>query len=438
MKKSYGKVEKTGDSGRPGDCDPNQLAALRQFVLRIAAMPEVEDCVDGDPGVCGLDLHGLPPDNVLLRYLRARKFDVDAAFEMFTTCLQWRADSVVLDEGLTVSANNALQKFDMSKDKLNKASALWEFGYHHTDRNGRPLYIDRIGKCDVDAMLEVITIEEFLDWHIYQWEECLNEYFPACSIETQSCIEQNCSIVDLDGLKTSYLFNDKFKEVFKRMSKMDSDNYPETMGKFFIINAGWTFRSAWGLLKGFLDPKTAAKITVLGGDYKDELLKHIEPCHLPKFLKGGTCECKDGCLIAKPGPWQGGEFDSPKREGKRDSRERLGDVVREAAKSTDKKIVGDKEFREINKQKPAAPADPNEEFHDPEMDEPENFDELAREAELEEAARGEQAPEDEEEEELAELGSPTAARPPPPTSCWSCCGSKDKEIEKVPRKKAGS
>ena len=84
------------------------------------------------------------------------------------------------------------------------------------------------------------------------------------------------------------------------MSKMDSDNYPETMGKFFIINAGFVFRSAWKVLKGFLDPKarsmciivvltillaqTASKITVLGGSYKEELEKYIDPKHLPDFL----------------------------------------------------------------------------------------------------------------------------------------------------------
>ena len=29
---------KTGDSGRPGDCDPNQLAALKAFVLRVIGL----------------------------------------------------------------------------------------------------------------------------------------------------------------------------------------------------------------------------------------------------------------------------------------------------------------------------------------------------------------------------------------------------------------
>lgn len=420
---------KTGNSGRPGDCDPNQLAALKAFVLRIAEMPEILDCTeDGDPGVCGMDMGGLPPDNVCLRYLRARKFDVNLAVEMFSNCLQWRADSSMLDDGLKVSANNALQDFNIPQDKLDKAGELWQFGYHHTDRNGRPLYIDRIGKCDVHKMLEVISIEEFLDWHIFQWEECLNEYFPACSIANQTCIEQNCSIVDLDGLQTSYLWDAKFKEVFRRMSKMDSDNYPETMGKFFIINAGFVFRNAWKMLKGFLDPKTASKITVLGGSYKEELEKFIDPKHLPDFL-GGSCKCPGGCLSAKPGPWQGNSSLSAKRQGKHDSRSRLGDAAILASKACDGAYVTKKQLLGIQASKPGAGGE-EDEFHETswfgdhrDHEEPENIDEILVELEREEAAR---AQEPVEEEVTVELGSPTQAKPPPPQSCWSCCGSKDK------------
>ena len=91
--------------------------------------------------------------------------------------------------------------------------------------------------------------------HIYQWEECLDEYFTACSKHAGKLVETNFSILDLKGFRTGYLMNAKFKEVFQTVAKLDSDNYPECMGKFFIINAPWLFRTAWSGLKAFLDPK---------------------------------------------------------------------------------------------------------------------------------------------------------------------------------------
>jgi hypothetical protein len=49
------------------------------------------------------------------------------------------------------------------------------------------------------------------------------------------------------------------------------DNFPETLGATLIINAPTIFSVAWGIVKGFIDPRTQAKVTVLGSAYQERL-----------------------------------------------------------------------------------------------------------------------------------------------------------------------
>jgi hypothetical protein len=77
----------------------------------------------------------------------------------------------------------------------------------------------------------------------------------------------------------------------------------------FIINAGTGFRLLWNTIKTFLDPKTTAKIHVLGNKYQSKLLEVIDASQLPEFL-GGNCVCGEegGCLSSDKGPWKDPEI----------------------------------------------------------------------------------------------------------------------------------
>ena len=63
-----------------------------------------------------------------------------------------------------------------------------------------------------------------------------------------------------------------------------------------IINAPWLFSAIWTIISGFLDEKTAAKISVLGSGYQSEILALVDEENLPISL-GGTCDCPGGNLI---------------------------------------------------------------------------------------------------------------------------------------------
>ena len=69
-------------------------------------------------------------------------------------------------------------------------------------------------------------------------------------------------VLDLDKLTTSQLSR-KALTIIKEQAAIDSVCFPETMAKMLIINAPTFFAATWRIIKGWLDPRTAAKIEVI-------------------------------------------------------------------------------------------------------------------------------------------------------------------------------
>ena len=85
-----------------------------------------------------------------------------------------------------------------------------------------------------------------------------------------------------------------------------------SVARLAIVNAPRGFTAIWNVMKPWIAKETAAKVTIMGSDYRDTLLEHIDPDALPARL-GGTCTCGgdgDGegqghgaCMKSNAGPW---------------------------------------------------------------------------------------------------------------------------------------
>ncbi|XP_024934633.2 phosphatidylinositol/phosphatidylcholine transfer protein SFH11 isoform X1 [Ziziphus jujuba] len=235
--------------------------------------------------------------HTLLRFLRMRDFDFTKSKEMFLNYLKWREDYKV----------DAIQK-EFKFDEYEEVKKCYPHGYHGVDRYGRPIYIERIGMVDLNALLQVSSVDRFVKYHVSEQEKTLNLRFPACSIAAKRHIASTTSILDVQGVGLSN-FSKFARQIFMEIQKIDSNYYPETLHRLFIVNAGSGFRMLWKALKAFLDVRTLAKINVLGYNYLNDLLEVIDPSNLPNFL-GGNCTCSDygGCLLSDKGPWKNPEI----------------------------------------------------------------------------------------------------------------------------------
>ena len=55
------------------------------------------------------------------------------------------------------------------------------------------------------------------------------------------------------------------QHIFAELSKANGDNYPESAGRIFVVNAPFMFEKAWKMIKIWIDPNTAAKFSIFTG-----------------------------------------------------------------------------------------------------------------------------------------------------------------------------
>lgn len=200
-------------------------------------------------------------DQILLRFLRARKFNVDKAAKLLRSHLEWRDEW----KPTTLTLEDIPNGYKMGMLRFWEPSA----------RGGHPvLHID-VGLWEPNAY----EIDEFTKKCAFYLETCVRMAEPG--------VETGIIVFDLKGWTAKKHFSRKAMKMLGVLVQAAQDQFPEVLLRVYIVNVPWFFRAAWVIIKPWIDPVTVSKIRM--NPNMNLLQEFMDPAQIEKRF-GGTRE----------------------------------------------------------------------------------------------------------------------------------------------------
>lgn len=181
------------------------------------------------------------PDALLLRFLRARKWDVQKALIMMVATMRWRGKEMdiekIIGQGELGAIENGDDQFIM---QIRKGKSI----IHSTDTDGRPVCIVR-SRLHRPAEQTPEVMERYT---VYIME--------TARLMLRGPVDTASIIFDLSNIEAKYMDLTPVRFIIKCFEA----HYPESLGVCCIYGAPWFFRPIWSIVKGLLDPVVANKI----------------------------------------------------------------------------------------------------------------------------------------------------------------------------------
>ncbi|KNC46931.1 uncharacterized protein AMSG_03363 [Thecamonas trahens ATCC 50062] len=224
------------------------------------ALELLESLEDGAHGATSSTAY-LLQDETLVRFLRARKCDVEAAASMVIECARWRVAFRPQDLRCEGRVRSELQ--------MDKFVAMGQ------TKSGQPSFLIFAGRHNpAESPLENVVAA--VVWMLELMEKRMAAYgVDKCTI-----------LMDYSGWGYANMDNKMTQEVLQIIQNY----YPERLGRAFMINTPWLFKGAWRVISPFLDANTKSKVVFTGSDYGAELREYFDSDQLADS-HGGTMHC---------------------------------------------------------------------------------------------------------------------------------------------------
>ncbi|XP_008571214.1 PREDICTED: putative SEC14-like protein 6 [Galeopterus variegatus] len=249
-------------SGQVGDLSPLQKKLLAQF------RENIQDVLSALPN---------PDDFFLLRWLRARSFDLQRSEDMLRKHMEFRKQQ---------NLDNILAWQPPEVVRLYNASGICGHG-----SGGCPVWYHIVGSLDPKGLFLSASKQELFKDKLRSCELLLRD----CEQQSRKLgqkVEKIIAVFDFEGMGLRHLWKPGMEFVQEFFSALEA-NYPEILKHFIAVRAPKLFPVAFNLVKSYMSEDTRRKVVILGDNWKQELTKFISPDQLPVEF-GGTMTDPDG------------------------------------------------------------------------------------------------------------------------------------------------
>lgn len=252
-----------GSDGDEKDSEPEESVYTLNMIHDCLKDIEPESTKEEFWGMLRLE----SPDSVLLKFIRARKYNTDKAMSMIAHSMHWRVGETKVDEILCGGERAA---YENNENGIIKNLELQKAIISGQDKQGRPIILAR----------------PRLHYAHDQTEKEMEKYcllvIEQARLFFRNQVDTATILFDLTGFSMS---NMDYSPV-KFLITCFEAHYPESLGHMFIHKAPWIFPPIWNIIKNWLDPVVVSKI-LFTKNAKD-LSQYIDMEQLPEYLGGSN------------------------------------------------------------------------------------------------------------------------------------------------------
>ncbi|KAJ1278401.1 hypothetical protein BS78_04G076800 [Paspalum vaginatum] len=215
------------------------------------------------------NVHQGYPKETLMRFLKAREWNIQKTYKMIVDSLDWRIQNEI---------DTVLERPIVPVDLYRSIRDSQLVGLSGYTREGLPVFAIGVGHSTYDKA----SVHYYVQSHIQ-----INEYrdriiLPRLTQQFGRPVTQCIKVLDMTGLKLSALSQIK---ILTSISTVDDLNYPEKTETYYVVNVPYIFSACWKVVKPLLQERTKKKVKVLSGSGRDELLKIMDYSALPHFCR---------------------------------------------------------------------------------------------------------------------------------------------------------
>eukprot|EP00934_Nitzschia_sp_Nitz4_P002919 Nitzschia sp. Nitz4//NODE_202_length_38933_cov_72.610268//22338//25671//NITZ4_additional_000024-RA//-1//CDS//3329531792//2909//frame0 len=237
----------------PGGLTDSELQECRKFLMGLEAMnPSIYEQV-----YSMRDVEEAP--YTVCRWLRATKFDASKILER-----------IAGNQSAFEKARDA-DFYPNVSETIGAPFSVYLSQYPYLpigrSKEGYPVNYFLAGRINPEGILCMTTKERMAGYFWFSFMHKFKQELRKAQADNPNLVRiEGINVLDLQGLSASALSSDTTDVI--KLASMVSDFFPETLNRMLIINAPGFFAMFWGVIKKFIDPRTASRIKVYSNKEK--------------------------------------------------------------------------------------------------------------------------------------------------------------------------